>query len=283
MVKRNRKKIGILAGVSVLAALFIGSAAVAPVQDKWEKEPVGVEVEEKLSLVEKPGVSEPGESLLEEGDVDFDLEIDEADAIAEIELAMPFDDEVAETAVVKPAAADPEEDNSAKALPPPDVPVYLQMQYLPTENGYIHPHEKRVNGLAIGYYLPQQEINGVSLALCHMYNRKKQGFSASLLDVCVDSDGAAFFLVGGAVINRGFSMGLWNMTENNQGVQFGLFNQEEDDILFEYEFKPEPDKESFGVQAGLVNYSDARGVQFGLWNINPNSLIPHFPLFNICL
>jgi hypothetical protein len=90
-------------------------------------------------------------------------------------------------------------------------------------------------------------------------------------------------LIGGSVVNRGFSMGVWNMTENNQGMQLGLFNREEDDLLLDYSMKPQEKDDRFGVQAGLVNYSDTRGIQFGLWNVNPNSWIKYFPLFNICL
>ena len=48
-----------------------------------------------------------------------------------------------------------------------------------------------------------------------------------------------------------------------------------------YEMKPEKNDSNFGVQAGLVNYSEGKGIQFGLWNTNPNGFLKHFPLINI--
>ena len=136
--------------------------------------------------------------------------------------------------------------------------------------------------MALGYYLPQRKVNGVSVALIQAYNVEKSGFSMSLLEYSGISNGFNLFFAGGMQSNRGVSLGVLNMTEINQGFQIGLINQEERNLLVEYDMKPEMDRKKFGVQAGVINYSDAPGIQFGLWNTNPNSLIKHFPIFNIC-
>ena len=165
-----------------------------------------------------------------------------------------------------------------------NTPVFFQLQYLPTEQGYFCGHNRKVCGLALGYYLPQNEIYGVSMALMHMYNMRKYGLSVSILEMSGEVGGLTIFLAGGAVNNYGLSVGLLNMSENNYGLQLGLVNMDEKDLLLNYPQKPQQDDEqnSFGVQAGLVNFSDSKGIQFGLLNVNPNSLIKYFPLFNIC-
>lgn len=160
--------------------------------------------------------------------------------------------------------------------------VPFQWQYLPLQNFYINDHQRRVNGLALGYCLTQNEINGVSMALIHAYNKRKSGFSMSFLEYSAISEGMAVFMAGGVQYNNGFALALLNMTEKNQGVQLGMVNLEEKNLLMEYDMKPQESQDKFGVQIGVVNYSDAPGIQFGLWNTNPKSLIKHFPLFNIC-
>lgn len=169
-----------------------------------------------------------------------------------------------------------------KNVSPAPAAVPVQLQFLPSQDSYVNDHNRTVNGFALGYYLPQKEINGVSFALIHAYNEEKRGFSMSFLEYSGVSRGVSVCLAGGAQYNHGFAMGLWNMTESNRGLQLGLVNHEEKDLLFEYDLKPEVDRKKFGVQAGVINYSDAPGIQFGLWNTNPKSLIKHFPIFNIC-
>jgi hypothetical protein len=159
---------------------------------------------------------------------------------------------------------------------------FMQIQYLPWHSAYLQPATGSVNGLALGYYLPQEEINGLSLAMVHMFNQKKRGLSFSLIDVSNMFNGFALFFAGGAVDNRGCLVGIWNITESNNGIQIGIFNQAERNSLVEYPMKPEKSGKQFGVQAGLINVSDAPGIQFGLWNTNPKSIIKHFPLINIC-
>ena len=159
---------------------------------------------------------------------------------------------------------------------------FMQIQYLPWHSAYLQPATGSVNGLALGYYLPQEEINGLSLAMVHMFNQKKSGLSFSLVDVSNISNGFSLFFVGGAVDNRGCLVGAWNITESNNGIQIGIFNHAERNSLVEYPMKPEKSGKQFGVQAGLINVSDAPGIQFGLWNTNPKSIIKHFPLINIC-
>lgn len=181
-----------------------------------------------------------------------------------------------------PVASPVDDGKMASVLPVEIKAAPWQWQFLPSMSGYLVDHERPVNGVAMGYILPQKEINGFSMALIHAYNAKKNGFSMSLLEYSGNSSGLAIFLAGGVQHNRGVLMGLWNMTEHNHGVQLGLVNQEERNLLMEYDMKPEYKEKKFGVQAGVYNYSDSPGIQFGLWNTNPNSWIKHFPLFNIC-
>lgn len=166
---------------------------------------------------------------------------------------------------------------------PEPQPVIFQMQYLPWRRESLNSSNVPVYGLALGYSQRQREIGGVSLALIHAFNARKSGLSMSLIEMSDESNGFAMFLAGGMLHNNGCSLGLWNMTENNRGLQIGLVNQAGKDMMLEYWMKPVEAKRTFGVQAGLVNYSDAPGIQFGLWNTNPNSFIKHFPLFNLCL
>ncbi len=160
----------------------------------------------------------------------------------------------------------------------------LQIQYLPGKNGFLVDRNAPVYGFAVGYALQQNEISGVSLALMHAYNAQKKGLSLSLLELSGTSSGVAINLAGGSVQNKGVALGLWNMTEANHGVQLGLINQEEKNLLVDYSMKKidQDSEKKFGVQAGVLNYSESPGVQFGLWNSNPNSLLKHFPLINIC-
>ncbi len=159
--------------------------------------------------------------------------------------------------------------------------VPLQIQLLPWQSFFIADKNKPVRGLAMGYLVQQNDIDGVSMALMHSSNARKRGISLSLVELSGESSGLALFLAGGSVGNNGFSIGLWNMAECNRGVQIGIINQEQDDLIADYSLKPKVDK-GFGVQAGLINYSDGKGIQFGLWNTNPNSLIKHFPIINFC-
>ena len=119
----------------------------------------------------------------------------------------------------------------------------------------------------------------------HIYNVRKYGLSLSILEMSGEIGGVTLFLAGGAVSNRGLAVGLLNLAEDNHGLQIGLVNMSEEDLLLDYPQKPhgEEEESSFGIQAGLVNFSDARGIQFGLWNVNPNSWIKYFPIFNFCL
>ena len=118
--------------------------------------------------------------------------------------------------------------------------------------------------------------------MLHLYNDQKTGLSVSLLDVCGKSTGMALFLAGGAKVNNGCLVGLWNVTENNRGLQIGVYNHAAEKAMENFSPGTAGEDSGFGVQAGIVNYSDSPGIQFGLWNTNPNSWIKHFPLFNIC-
>lgn len=158
----------------------------------------------------------------------------------------------------------------------------LQIQLLPVKNGFIADRNAPVWGFAMGYALQQNEINGVSLALMHAYNAQKSGLSLSLVELSGVSRGVAICLAGGSVQNKGLALGLWNMTETNHGMQFGVINQEQKDLLVDYSMKKQISEKKAGVQIGVLNYSESPGVQFGLWNSNPNSLLKHFPLINIC-
>ena len=70
------------------------------------------------------------------------------------------------------------------------------------------------------------------------------------------------------------------MAEHNTGLQLGVINEVKPDALIENNSSPDEQTDGFGVQAGLINYSEGKGLQFGLWNTNPNAWIKHFPLIN---
>lgn len=159
--------------------------------------------------------------------------------------------------------------------------VPFQMQVLPWHQAFLTDKGKAVRGFAMGYYLQQKEIDGVSVALMHAANQRKSGLSISAIDFCGESSGLSMFLAGGAVNNKGCAVAFWNLAETNNGVQIGLLNKSHPDALVEYGMKPQKKEDGFGVQAGLVNYSEGKGVQFGLWNTNPNGFLKHFPIINI--
>lgn len=231
--------------------------------------PVGVWHREELEL---PGVLVKSEIIPEEQVPDSVVRKSE----------IPHEHAAADAIVPQKQTPAVPEKKSVQTSSSSDTSLF-QVQYLPWGNAYLYPKSASINGVALGYLLPQEEINGVSVAMVHFFNSKKSGVSFSLVDVSKSSDGLALFIAGGAADNRGCLVGLWNITENNRGVQIGLFNQAQRDSLFEYPMKPEYKDKKFGVQAGIVNVSDAPGIQFGLWNTNPNSWIKHFPLINICL
>lgn len=161
-------------------------------------------------------------------------------------------------------------------------PVYLQLQYIPFLDYYVCSNKENVTGLAVGYHLQQKEVNGLSLGLVQAFKSNMNGVSFSLLELSGNFCGMSMFLAGGAVNNHGCLIGLWNITENNKGLQIGLFNQASEKSMEFCVLDMAESEKGFGFQAGLVNYSDSPGIQFGLWNTNPNSWITHFPIFNFC-
>ena len=151
--------------------------------------------------------------------------------------------------------------------------VPLQIQVLPWHKAFVTDKEKPIRGFGMGYYLQQKEISGFSLAFMHAANQRKSGFSLSVIEFCGESSGLSMFLYGGSVNNNGCSVALWNLAETNNGVQIGVVNQSQQNVLTELDLKSPEKTDVFGVQAGLVNYSDGRGIQFGLWNTNPNGFL----------
>ena len=156
----------------------------------------------------------------------------------------------------------------------------LQISIAPQLGGSLFKTDTPVYGMSVGGMVHQKEINGVSVAGIHAFTKRKSGLSFSLMDVCEESRGASFFAAGGAERNYGFSAGMVNLAEHNRGVQLGIINQEMPDAVIENNFSVPEKPEGFGIQAGVVNYSEGKGLQFGLWNTNPNALIKHFPFFN---
>ena len=159
----------------------------------------------------------------------------------------------------------------------------LQISTLPQLGGSLFKPDTPVYGMSLGGMVHQKEINGLSIAGIHAFNKRKSGLSFSLMDVCEESSGAAFFAAGGAERNNGFSAGVVNLTEHNRGVQLGVVNQEMPDAVIENNYGAPEKPEGFGVQAGIINYSEGKGLQFGLWNTNTNAWIKHFPFFNFAL
>lgn len=156
----------------------------------------------------------------------------------------------------------------------------LQLTGLPFLGGGVFKQDTPVYGMSVGGMVHQKEINGLSVAGIHAFTKKKSGLSFSLLDVCHESRGLSIFAAGGAERNYGVSAGLVNLAEHNTGLQLGLINQEMPDAVIENNFSLTEKPEGFGVQTGLINYSEGKGLQFGLWNTNPNAWLKHFPLFN---
>ena len=100
---------------------------------------------------------------------------------------------------------------TAKKSEKPAEAVNFQWQFLPSQKFYVNDHQRKVNGVALGYYLPQNEINGVSMAFIHAHNKRKSGLSMSFLEYSGISDGMTVFMAGGVQYNNGFALGLWNL------------------------------------------------------------------------
>lgn len=156
----------------------------------------------------------------------------------------------------------------------------LQLTGVPFLGGGIFNADTPVYGMSVGGMVHQNEINGLSIAGIHAFTKKKNGVSFSLMDLCNESRGLSVFAAGGAERNYGVAAGLVNLAEHNRGLQIGLFNQVMPDAVIENNFSKPEKPEGFGVQTGVINYSEGKGLQFGLWNTNPNAWIKHFPLFN---
>ena len=156
----------------------------------------------------------------------------------------------------------------------------FQISTLPQLGGGLFKQNTPVYGMSVGGMVHQKEINGLSIAGIHAFTKRKNGLSFSFMDVCEESRGASFFAAGGAERNYGFAAGLVNLAEHNSGVQLGLINQVMPDAVIENNYSTPEKPEGFGVQAGVVNYSEGKGLQFGLWNTNTNAWIKHFPFFN---
>lgn len=156
----------------------------------------------------------------------------------------------------------------------------LQLTGVPFLGGGLFKPDTPVYGMSVGGMVHQKEINGLSIAGIHAFTKKKSGVSLSLMDVCNESRGLSLFAAGGAEKNYGVAAGLVNLAEHNNGLQIGVFNQVMPDAVIENNFSKPEKPEGFGIQTGIVNYSEGKGLQFGLWNTNPNAWIKHFPLFN---
>ena len=156
----------------------------------------------------------------------------------------------------------------------------IQLTGTPRLLGSMFDSRTPVYGMSIGGMVHQKEINGLSIAGMHAFTRKKSGVSFSLMDVCNESRGLSFCAVGGAERNYGVATGLWNLAEHNTGLQLGFVNEVKPDALIENNLNHKVKPEGFGVQAGVINYSEGRGLQFGLWNTNPNAWLKHFPFIN---
>jgi len=170
-----------------------------------------------------------------------------------------------------------------EAAKPPPSSTPVQISFFPGASGQLFPSKFSVYGFSAGTVVMQKEIHGLSLAGIHAFNEKKNGISLSLWDACYESNGLSMSVAGGAVRNKGMALGLWNLAEHNEGLQLGLVNQVKRNAIFDSDLRETKKPEGFGVQTGLINYSEGRGVQFGLWNSNPDGLLPGFPLFNIVL
>ena len=159
----------------------------------------------------------------------------------------------------------------------------FQISTLPQLGGGLFKQNTPVYGVSVGGMVHQKEISGLSIAGIHAFNKRKSGLSFSFMDVCEESRGVSFFAAGGAERNYGLAAGLVNLAEHNNGVQLGVINQVMPDAVIENNYSTPEKPEGFGLQAGVINYSEGKGLQFGLWNTNPNAWIKHFPFFNFAL
>ncbi len=123
--------------------------------------------------------------------------------------------------------------------------------------GSLAMHPKQLYGVSLSPYIDAEDIRGlaVSLGLC-----------------CPIIYGTSFGIWTDIKENYGFCSSIVNLSRENNGVLMGLCN-----IMRRDDENNIDSKNS--VQFGLVNIA-SDGCQIGLFNYNPNSVIPFTLLFN---
>ncbi|MBR2441256.1 MAG: hypothetical protein IKB25_13745 [Lentisphaeria bacterium] len=140
----------------------------------------------------------------------------------------------------------------------------VQLGILPEENLQLFRENTEVYGFSFGLLGLNQESSILSFAIINAI--KKNYFLQA----------GGLFSVSGK--NYGFSISpTLNFCGRNYGIQFGLFNMEDN---FGYRSSEEK-KGAPGLQIGLFNAGG--GVQIGLLNFNEDGLLPwslliHFPV-----
>ena len=155
-----------------------------------------------------------------------------------------------------------------------------------------------VYGLAVspGWIGVASRVYGISGGSFLFLQRENYGVTTGLVTAGGLNNALSCGIFNSWEENNGISIGLanivygrrycWNtlqigvFNKANNGLQIGVFNQVMPDAVIENNFSAPEKPEGFGVQTGIVNYSEGKGLQFGLWNTNPNAWIKHFPLFN---
>lgn len=133
------------------------------------------------------------------------------------------------------------------------------------------PEEINVSGLRINLpYGGNNSVTGLDLGLAGSSNYA----SALQVNLIFNRAQEEFAGLQASLFNQagcasGVSLGGFNITDDKtRGIQIGLINSS---------------METHGIQIGAINYTEhMTGVQIGIVNIITQSVIPFFPIINLC-
>lgn len=118
------------------------------------------------------------------------------------------------------------------------------------------------------------DVYGMAVGIL-MVHQHSAVMSASLFSMVEDNYLLGVGGIAGCNRNFGLEVGVFNMVGRNFGVNVGLFNFEDG---FGYRRREDPCPLACGLQIGLINAGG--GLQIGLFNYNPQALIPFLPVIN---
>lgn len=133
---------------------------------------------------------------------------------------------------------------------PPDIAVSGLKINLP------YGGNDRIVGLDLGLASTSVDASALQINLLNLVENQYKGLQIGIFNLCGNSSGLQI----GA---------LFNVTDNAaSGIQIGLVNST---------------LEMNGLQIGIINYTQfMTGVQLGLINIISDSVLPVFPIINLC-